>query len=671
VNRLCMVFVMLLIVVQTAGPDTVVEDDKPAQVNDAAIEAVAAGELTEAKASWWGFDAGDSTGVLQAAINSGVPRLIVDSVGSPWIVRPMQLASNQEIIFERGVHVVAKRGEFKSRTAALFTARSRENITLIGYGATWRMWRQDYDNPDLYEPAEWRHCLAILSSTNIKVYGLTLSESGGDGIYLGNARGVTNKNIHIKDVVCERQYRQGISVITAEDLLIENTIVRNTAGTPPEAGIDFEPNSPTERLVNCVMRDCLIEGNKSVGIALSPFQMNAESEPISLRFENCRIVGNHSTGVWMHTGTTPQQAMHGSVEFVECVFERNDGAAININKPADRCLMRFEGCSVLEPAPNNSSLAPVMFSSSPGAELPVGGVEFADLLIRDPVDRNPMAYCDGGGGVPWEHIIGTFIIEKAGERTLLPLTDELLLGWMPVSPMKLIPRLPLDWATLRPLVEDALPEAFGFGFASLRGMGRFLLWARQGDEVSFTVDYRQVGKYGGQPLEIIITSPAGEEAYRAEAAFKEKTEVRFTAPETGAYRIHADPGVNWMRIFATSHRINLDGGEGFHFICAAGDYVFYVPPGTREFGVRVVGQGTGEAIAAALLNPAGEIVRERDNTAEMRQFEVELEAPSPGEVWTIRLAKPSQAAWEDFHVDLRGIPPVLAPSAEALLVPGE
>ena len=180
-----------------------------------------------------------------------------------------------------------------------------------------------------------------------------------------------------------------------------------------------------------------------------------------------------------------------------------------------------------------------------------------------------------------------------------------------------------------------------------------------------------MGKYGGRPLAVIITSPAGAEAHRAEAAFKKKTEVRFTAPETGAYRIQADPSINWMRVSATSHRINLDGGDGFHFICAAGDYVFYVPPGTREFGVRVVGQGTGEAIAAALLNPAGEIVEATDNTAGMRQLEVQLEAPSIGEVWTIRLAKPSRAAWEDFHVDLRGVPPVLAPSPGALLVPAE
>ncbi len=129
------------------------------------------------------------------------------------------------------------------------------------------MHRDDYAQPP-YEKAEWRHTLQILSSSNVKVAGLTMTESGGDGIYLGTATsGVTNKNIQIVDVVLDKHYRQGISVITAGDLLIENTIMRNTAGTAPMAGIDFEPNHPSEQLVNCVLRNCVVEDNQGVGYA--------------------------------------------------------------------------------------------------------------------------------------------------------------------------------------------------------------------------------------------------------------------------------------------------------------------------------------------------------------------------------------------------------------------
>ncbi|MEA1950919.1 MAG: hypothetical protein U9N87_06010, partial [Planctomycetota bacterium] len=145
------------------------------------IAAVADGTITEAKASWWGFNPEDSTAALQTAIDSGVSKLIVNKMAGPWIVTPISLVSDQEIVFEKGVEVLAKRGAFKGGGDSLFRASNKENITLSGYDATWRMWRDDYDNPKLYKKAEWRMCLAIGGCTNVKILGLTLTESGGDG----------------------------------------------------------------------------------------------------------------------------------------------------------------------------------------------------------------------------------------------------------------------------------------------------------------------------------------------------------------------------------------------------------------------------------------------------------------------------------------------------------
>ncbi|NUQ01248.1 MAG: right-handed parallel beta-helix repeat-containing protein [Armatimonadetes bacterium] len=249
-----------------------------AAVNEQAIAEVAAGKLKVAKASWWGFDPADSTKALQAAINSNVPKLVVDNVGQPWVVTPLRLVSNQEIEFEKGVEVVAKKGEFKGTNDSLLSADLKENIILRGYGATLRMQRADYDGPD-YKHAEWRHCLSLKSCSNVRVEGLTLAESGGDGIYLGTAKQwVTNLNVTIKDVVLDKNYRQGISVITAENLLIENTIMRDTAGTAPMAGIDFEPNHPQERLLNVVMRNCVTENNKGGGFVYYVPNLDASSE---------------------------------------------------------------------------------------------------------------------------------------------------------------------------------------------------------------------------------------------------------------------------------------------------------------------------------------------------------------------------------------------------------
>ena len=45
------------------------------------------------------------------------------------------------------------------------------------------MYRDDYAKAP-YPKAEWRNVLDFKGCSNIKVYGLTLAESGGDGILL-------------------------------------------------------------------------------------------------------------------------------------------------------------------------------------------------------------------------------------------------------------------------------------------------------------------------------------------------------------------------------------------------------------------------------------------------------------------------------------------------------
>jgi len=205
--------------------------------NPKAVEEVISGQRTVAHANWWGFDPNDATSFVQAAIDSGAKKVILDNMSNPWIVRPIRLASHQELFLEEGVVLQAKRNEYKGRGDSLLTASAVEGVSITGNNATLRMWRDDYDKAP-YVKAEWRHAVSIRSCSDVKITGLTISESGGDGIYLGvSKKGVTNKNVVIKNVICERNYRQGISVISAEYLLIENVILRDTAGTPPAAAM--------------------------------------------------------------------------------------------------------------------------------------------------------------------------------------------------------------------------------------------------------------------------------------------------------------------------------------------------------------------------------------------------------------------------------------------------
>ena len=104
-----------------------------------AIADVHSGKSTVANAAWWGFDPEDATEGLQAASDSGAKRVVVPNMHADWIIQPIQLTGNQELIFERGTVVTAKRGEYRGRGDSMFTAQNVENLTIRGYGATFRM----------------------------------------------------------------------------------------------------------------------------------------------------------------------------------------------------------------------------------------------------------------------------------------------------------------------------------------------------------------------------------------------------------------------------------------------------------------------------------------------------------------------------------------------------
>jgi len=365
--------------------------------NEAAVQQVLAGQRDDANAAWWGFDPADSTAALQAAIDSHAKRVVVPYVGAPWIVRPITLRSDQEIDFEPGVLVLAKKGEFQGPGDSLLSAVGVSNLTLRGYGATLRMWKKDYQNPP-YKKAEWRMGIAIRGCRHVLVEGLRVESSGGDGFYVdeGPGRG-WSENITIRDCVAFDNHRQGISVISVVNLLVENCTFAATSGTAPEAGIDIEPDAPTQRLVNLLIKNCIFEDNHGQEIGIYLRQLTRATEPISIRFENCLsrqtdpAIGGSSG---MAVGRVRDDGPQGLIEFINCVSENTGAEGAKVyDKSANSALVRFVRCKWSNPW---MSARPQW----PGPRVPVliesrltnvaahfGGVEFKDCYVFDTVNR--------------------------------------------------------------------------------------------------------------------------------------------------------------------------------------------------------------------------------------------------------------------------------------------
>ena len=364
-----------------------------ANSNPAAIEEIDAGTRTVADAAWWGFNTDDATETLQSAIDSRAETVIVPYLGSPWIVRPLKLRSNLTIQFEPGVVVEAKRGEFQGKGDSLFAGANLENVRLLGYGATLRMHKEDY-RKEPYAKAEWRMVLSLGSCTNVTVEGLRLESSGGDGIYVGvaNKEQPYCKDIVIRNVTCSDNYRQGISVISAENLLIENCVMEGTEGTAPAAGIDFEPNNENERLVNCVVRHCSFADNQGAGILVYLKPLKATSAPISLSFESCLVRDGQNDGIIV--GAIGDDGPQGAIAFKNCTVKGANGSSVRVyDKSAASAHVYFTDCTFNMRGNDDAGDAPIrILLSRPELTRQPGGIDFENCVVIDDLDRPFLNY---------------------------------------------------------------------------------------------------------------------------------------------------------------------------------------------------------------------------------------------------------------------------------------
>ena|GEM_PF-2338408 len=256
------------------------------------------GYLDASKIARAPFNAQDATAALQAAIRSGAPRVWVPNMGTPWLIDMIGLISNQEILLEKGVVIESKPGSGFYVDGQLFKGASLKNVTLRGYGATLKMRRDLFTSGKPYKPSEHRHAIVLYASQNVKILGLTIKDAGGDGIMVGGlTHSSYNKGVLIKDVLIHNAYRNAISIISAENLTIDNAILINTSGTSPQGGLDFEPDHEQQRIVNFAVRNCIIMNNKRLGISFPVSGLLTASDrerglPIRGVIENCTIYNN-------------------------------------------------------------------------------------------------------------------------------------------------------------------------------------------------------------------------------------------------------------------------------------------------------------------------------------------------------------------------------------------
>ncbi len=283
-----------------------------------------------------GFDLVDNTNILQFAFTETTEdTIIVDNVGSDWNIGPISIGRNNiTIIFEEGVVLRALPDEFDI-FESLVEIRDKNNITIIGYGASFIMNKQEYI--DLAD-SEFRHGINLGSATDILIEGLTILDTGGDGILISRSFLPTSpknycENINIKNCVFTNNYRQGLSIVSVVGANIINCEFSETKGTLPEDGIDIEPDVPEDRIENILISGCRIFNNFGNAIQLAFQNMDDDSRDISVTVEDTYMSNNHDESnvfafAEIAASDNDGNGVDGFVNFTNCFIESSQWTAV-------------------------------------------------------------------------------------------------------------------------------------------------------------------------------------------------------------------------------------------------------------------------------------------------------------------------------------------------------
>lgn len=504
------------------------------------------------KVSSFGYDSADSTEFIRKALASGAKKVILDRQAGPWYTLPIKIPSNIEFVLEPGVELVAKRGEFRGKRDYLVELQAVTNVVLRGgEGSALRMWKCDYQKPP-YEHSEWRYALRIAKGCkNILVENLRMLQSGGDGI------GVSGTDVTIRNCVCDGNHRQGMSVFSVENLLVENCVFSNTRGTPPQAGVDIEPDRAKEKLRNVMFRNCVAYGNAGNGFEMHLVQLTGESAPVDITYENCRSWNNRSDttlNCWSKGGKRP---VSGRVRYVNCAFGPSRMAAASFTSiPEGAVDVRFEN-TVLTNSLGGCAVSVRVAEPKQGRP---DGIDFGKLTVFGGGD---WFRCASPGTGPVENVTGEItVVSSNGVRRCERIDANWIARNLPVfddgrpvpeavklpdpDSVKVMDACPGELAPTWPFtVLDRTPLMF---FADRPGKCRFVM--------------RQISVVAGRRLSakhLLIVPVDGSGRRRLAMPGGEPTEIVYDAKHRGFYRILLPKRMGTrLRIESTSVPLALD-----------------------------------------------------------------------------------------------------------------
>jgi len=257
----------------------------------------------------------DDTDALQSAIDRAsvvrgkvfVPRgiYLVNAV------KGISIRNNLLLHFDEGA--ILKAAPTENANYSILRISNASDVVIVG-GVL-----QGERYAHLGRTGEWGMGVYVEKSHGVVIKNLISKDNWGDGFYVAGA----SSDVRFCSVVADGNRRQGLSIVSAENILVKNSIFINTKGTSPEAGIDIEPNEAQSVSRVNIINSKILRNNGS-GVAAYASSQKRKSLISNIRIEDSEIAGNLRAGIMM----VDVSGFH----ILKNVIEKNNANAIFLDK---------------------------------------------------------------------------------------------------------------------------------------------------------------------------------------------------------------------------------------------------------------------------------------------------------------------------------------------------
>jgi hypothetical protein len=206
----------------------------------------------------------DDTAAIQAAIDevagSGGTVLVpngtymVDAAG-----RKTRLKLKSQMTFKLSKRAILRAIPNDAELYTLLTISDVSDVTVVG--GTLEGERTQHKGKS---GAGGMGILIRRGAKKITISGVTAKKMWGDGFMVKGA-----KEVKFCSVIADSNRRQGLSIIDVKDLVVTDSIFKNTHGARPSAGIDLEPDRVEQRITDVRIENSKFLDNAGYGIQLS------------------------------------------------------------------------------------------------------------------------------------------------------------------------------------------------------------------------------------------------------------------------------------------------------------------------------------------------------------------------------------------------------------------